>query len=246
VGAVAISTLPSVSDGTKIEAAELVAVDGYRVRFFLELLPATGGTEPELPITAAALDQTGNVLAEYTLEDTTEVSQTQLGRGPVADAELPSDVEPGTVVELAYIDLPELGRISFLQADEKAGESGEILTCLYLEPVGGGVCGEDPLVQQQQIWDTFPYGLSIGASCDPAVTNAAVFGLPDDIDRVDFVPTDGHGVSLAPTDGSALAGWVGDALPHRITLTGADTSHNYEVYPLDEPGACSDSDQGPG
>jgi len=242
----AVRVVVTLADGTEIEAAELVAVDGYRVRFFLELLPATGGTEPELPITAAALDQTGNVLAEYTLEDTTEVSQTQLGRGPVADAELPSDVEPGTVVELAYIDLPELGRISFLQADEKAGESGEILTCLYLEPVGGGVCGEDPLVQQQQIWDTFPYGLSIGASCDPAVTNAAVFGLPDDIDRVDFVPTDGHGVSLAPTDGIALAGWVGDALPHRITLTGADTSHNYEVYPLDEPGACSDSDQGPG
>jgi hypothetical protein len=198
-----------------------------------------------LPITAAAFDQTGNVLAEYTLENITEISQTQPGRGLVGDAQLPSDVEPGTVVELAYIDLPDLGRISFLQADERAGESGEILTCLYLEPVGGGVCGEDPFVQQQQVWDTFPYGLSLGGSCDPAVTNAAVFGLPDAIEMVEFVPTDGHGVSVAPTDGIALAGWVGDAQPHRITLTGADTN-SYEVFPLDEPGACSDSDKGPG
>jgi len=73
----AVRVVVTLADDTEIEAAELVAVDGYRVRFFFELLPATGGTEPELPITAAAFDQTGNVLAEYTLEDTTEVSQTQ-------------------------------------------------------------------------------------------------------------------------------------------------------------------------
>src|SRR3546814_12828290 len=69
------------SDVCSSDPAELVAVDGYRVRFFLELLPATGGTEPELPITAAAFDQTGNILAEYTLENTTEGSQTKQRRG---------------------------------------------------------------------------------------------------------------------------------------------------------------------
>lgn len=242
----AVRVIVTLADDTEIETADLAAVDGYRVRFFFELLPGSSGTEPELPITAVAFDQTGSVLAEYTLEDTSEVSQTQPGRGPVGDAELSSDVEPGTVVELAYIDLPDLERISLYQAGERAGGSGEILTCLYLLPEGGGVCGDDPLTELLGQWDAFPYGLTLGASCDPAVTNAAVFGLPDDIDLVVFVPPDGHGVSVAPTDGIALAGWAGDGQPTGIALIGADTSHRYDVFPSDEPGACSDSDQGPG
>ncbi|HEX9864126.1 MAG TPA: hypothetical protein VGC03_04085 [Acidimicrobiia bacterium] len=241
----AVRVVVTLADGAEVEAAELAAVDGYQVRFFFELLPASGGTEPELPITAVAFDLTGSLLAEYTLEDTTEVSQTQPGRGPVGDAELPSDVEPGTVVELAYIDLPDLERISLYQADERAGE-GEILTCLYLLPEGGGVCGDDPLTELLGQWDAFPYGLTLGASCDPAVTNVAVFGLPDDTDLVVFVPPDGHGVSVAPTDGIALAGWAGDGQPTSIALIGADTSHRYDVFPSDESGACSYSDQGPG
>ena len=56
-------------DGTEVEVTDLVAVEGIDARFFLELLPPTADTEPELPITAVAFDETGGVLTDFILSE---------------------------------------------------------------------------------------------------------------------------------------------------------------------------------
>jgi len=59
----------TLGDGTEIEVTDLVAVEGFDVLFFLELLPPTVSGEPELPITATAFDQTGGITAEFVLSE---------------------------------------------------------------------------------------------------------------------------------------------------------------------------------
>ncbi len=59
----------TLADGTVIEVTDLVAVEGFDVLFFLELMPLTVSGEPELPITATAFDQTGGITAEFVLSE---------------------------------------------------------------------------------------------------------------------------------------------------------------------------------
>lgn len=68
-GAGTAKVLVTLADGTEIEVTELVAVEGFDVLFFLELLPPTADGEPELPIRATAFDQTGAITAEFVLSE---------------------------------------------------------------------------------------------------------------------------------------------------------------------------------
>ncbi len=59
----------TLADGTEIEVTDLVAVEGFDVLFFLELVPPTANGESELPITATAFDQTGAITADFVLSE---------------------------------------------------------------------------------------------------------------------------------------------------------------------------------
>ena len=63
----ATTVVVTLADGTEIDVTELVAVEGFDVLFFLELLPPTGNGEPELPITAVSLDASDQVIANFVL-----------------------------------------------------------------------------------------------------------------------------------------------------------------------------------
>ena len=59
----------TLADGTEIEVTDLVAVEGFDVLFFLELMPPTVNGESELPIMAVALDRSGEVVADFVLSE---------------------------------------------------------------------------------------------------------------------------------------------------------------------------------
>ncbi len=65
----ATTVVVTLADEMEIEVTDLVAVEGFDVLFFLELLPPTDNGEPALPITAVSLDRSGQVIANFVLSE---------------------------------------------------------------------------------------------------------------------------------------------------------------------------------
>ncbi|MFQ5522593.1 MAG: hypothetical protein ACE5F5_03330 [Acidimicrobiia bacterium] len=66
----ATTVVITLADGSQIEVAELIPVEGVDVRFFLEVIGPMRGTETELPVTAVALNRNGKEMARFVLEET--------------------------------------------------------------------------------------------------------------------------------------------------------------------------------
>lgn len=62
----------TLADGNTITSADLVAVDGFEVQFFLEEIPLEEGAEPDLPIEVVAFDANNQQIATFTLDNTND------------------------------------------------------------------------------------------------------------------------------------------------------------------------------